>query len=408
MATTESAAEAIQASASLPRHAYLFAAFLLITGFGAAAALLPVATASPDMVNALIPWMSAVREGGLGSISGEFSIYTPPYIYLLYLANWLVPLVGDVAAIKLINVPFVALLAAASYDLVKQATGDIRGAAVAGAVVCVAPTVLVNAFAWGQADVVYTAFVLLCVANSRRRACALSAVFFGIALSFKLQSVFISPLLLYLVLSRQMKVRHLALAPLAYLAMMAPAWLAGRPWGGMLKTYLYQAQTFEKLAVSAPNPWFFFDYLFVPPPQPVYLAGVLVGLALASVAGLLISLGGLRLRPGPHTNLLIATLCAGLMPYLLPKMHDRYFFVADVLAIAFAFAFRRYWVAAPLFQMGSMITYLRYFGLAHEAPAFGFVGVTLGVGVLVMAFVARLREAEPAMAVRARPVSPTG
>ena len=405
MAATEGEAEA---GASLLRHAYLFTAFLLITGFGAAAALLPVAPSSPDMVNALIPWMKAVRAGGLDSISGEFAIYTPPYVYLLYLANWLVPLVGEVAAIKLINVPFVALAAAATYDLVKQTTRDVRGAALAGALVCVAPTVLVNAFAWGQADIVYTALVLLCVTFACRRAWVLSAVFFGVALSFKLQAIFVSPLLLYLVLSRQMKVRDLALAPVAYLAMMTPAWLAGRPWGGMLKTYFYQAQTFEKLAVSAPNPWYFFDYLFVPPPQPVYVAGVIVGLTLASVAGLLVSLGALRLQPGPRTNLLVATLCTGLMPYLLPKMHDRYFFVADVLAIAFAFAFRRYWVAAPLFQMGSMITYLRYFGLAHEAPAFGFVGVTLGVGVLVMAFVARLREAEPAMAVRARPVSPTG
>ncbi|HEX5776108.1 MAG TPA: hypothetical protein VFX95_05450, partial [Caulobacteraceae bacterium] len=345
------------------------------------------------MVNALIPWMNAVREGGLSSISGEFSIYTPPYVYLLYLANWLVPLVGTVAAIKLINVPFVALLALATYDLVAQSTRDVRRAAVAGAAVCVAPTVLVNAFAWGQADVVYTAFVLLCVTFASRRAWTLSAVFFGVALSFKLQAVFISPLLLYLVLSRQMKARHLGLAPLTYLAMMAPAWLAGRPWGGMLKTYFYQAQTFEKLAVSAPNPWFFFDYLFIPPPQPVYVAGVLVGLALASVAGLLISFGALRLRPGPHTNLLIATLCAGLMPYLLPKMHDRYFFVADVLTIAFAFAFRRYWIAALLFQAGSLITYLRYFGLSHEAPAFGFLPVTLGVCTLVLAFIEMQRQA---------------
>jgi Gpi18-like mannosyltransferase len=240
--------------------------------------------------------------------------------------------------------------------------------------------------------VVYTAFVLLCVANAGRRAWALSAVFFGVALSFKLQAVFISPLLLYLVLSRQMKVRHLALAPLTYLAMMTPAWLAGRPWGGMLKTYFYQAQTFEKLAVSAPNPWFFVDYLFVPPPPPVYIAGVVVGLALASIAGLLISLGALRLAPGPRTNLLVATLCAGLMPYLLPKMHDRYFFVADVLAIAFAFAFRRYWVAAVLFQVGSLVTYLRYFGFWREAPAFGFLPITLGVCTLMLAFVGMQRS----------------
>jgi hypothetical protein len=48
---------------------------------------------------------------GAASLSGEFSNYTPPYIFLMYLVSSLVRLLGIVPAIKLINVPFVVAAA---------------------------------------------------------------------------------------------------------------------------------------------------------------------------------------------------------------------------------------------------------------------------------------------------------
>src|SRR5690349_23815132 len=91
---------------------------LPITGLAAAAALLPVGVMRYDMAKHYIPWMEAVRAGGLASMSSEFADYPPPYIYLMYLASWLVPLVGEAATIKLINVPFVATLSVAIYQIV--------------------------------------------------------------------------------------------------------------------------------------------------------------------------------------------------------------------------------------------------------------------------------------------------
>ena len=52
-------------------------------------------------------------------------------------------------------------------------------------------------------------------------------------------------------------------------------------------------------------------------------------------------------------NLLVAALSAAAMPYVLPRMHDRYFFIADLLSLAVAFVYPRYWLAAVLFQIGS-------------------------------------------------------
>jgi Gpi18-like mannosyltransferase len=49
-----------------------------------------------------------------------------------------------------------------------------------------------------------------------------------------------------------------------------------------------------------------------------------------------------------------------LMPYLLPAMHERYFFAADVLALAYAVWFCRGWIVALLVQTASFFTYLPY------------------------------------------------
>src|SRR3982751_2591048 len=90
----------------------------------AVAAALLTTVVSSDMKTYLIPWMTAVRSGGLASLSAEFSNYSPPFVYLLYLAGPLVPLTGAVAAIKLISLPFVILASAAMYDIVLQACGN--------------------------------------------------------------------------------------------------------------------------------------------------------------------------------------------------------------------------------------------------------------------------------------------
>ena len=358
--------------------------FLLpITGIAVAFTLLPIGADKYDMVAYFKPWMAIVQERGLASLSSEFADYTPPYIYLLYAASWLVPLVGTVAAIKLINLPFIALLSVAIYQTVLFSTESRRGAATAAAVACVTPTVLVNAFAWGQTDCIYTAFLAWSVLFAVRRQPAAAAAMFGVSVGFKLLAMFLLPLLLYLILAKQMKVWHLLLVPTAYVLMMVPAAIAGRPWGELVTIYVGQFDFFSKLAIEAPNPWKIIGALELID----YRTGVFIGFAAAAVTTLTIAISALRLQPGARTILLVATLSAALMPYLLPKMHDRYFFVADVMTLTLAFVNPRLWATLPLFQVGSLLAYMAYFHLSVRGPVLGILPITFGVGILTLAYV---------------------
>ena len=358
--------------------------FLLpISGIAVAFALLPIGADNHDMVAYFKPWMAVVQERGLASVSSDFADYTPPYICLLYAASWFVPLVGPVAAIKLINLPFIALLSVAIYQTVFLSTQSRRRAVTAAAAACVTPTVLVNAFAWGQTDSIYTAFLAFSVLFAIRRAPVAAAAMFGVSLGFKLLAMFLLPLLLYLILAKQMKVWHLLLVPTVYVLMMVPAAIAGRPWSELATIYVGQFNFFSELAIEAPNPWKIVGALELVD----YRTGVFIGFAAAAVTALTIAISALRLQPGARTILLVAALSAALMPYLLPKMHDRYFFVADVMTLTLAFVNPRLWVTFPLFQVGSLLAYMAYFRFQVHGPVFAILPITFGIGILILAYV---------------------
>jgi Gpi18-like mannosyltransferase len=264
----------------------------------------------------------------------------------------------------------------------------------AGAAICVAPTVLVNAFVWGQADVIYTCFLVLFVQHAMRGRPSTAMVMFGVALSFKIQAMFLSPLILYLVLSRQVRIWQPALIPLAFGFMMLPAYLAGRSGWALIRIYLDQAETLQLLAVFAPNLWFLVDLLNL----VSYPTGVIIGFCMSFIAALAIALLSLRLPRGAVTTLLVAVMCAATMPFLLPKMHDRYFFVADILTILIAFSMPRLWAVPFLFQIGSLLAYLRYFELSDYGPAFAFVPISFGVFLIWSEFATAQRGAASSVA----------
>lgn len=358
---------------------------LPVTGIVVAVALLPIGAfaTSGDIATYFRPWMDVVQHRGWASVSGEFADYTPPYIYLMYLASWLVPLVGPLTATKLINVPFITILSLAIYQIVLLSSGNRSRATIAAAALCVAPTPLVNAFAWAQTDCIFTSFLALFVLCAIKRAPVAAASMFGVALAFKLQAIFLSPLLLYLILARQMRVWHVVLIPTVYLLMMVPAAMAGRPWLELVTIYAGQADMFTELALQAPNPWRIVTALGLVD----YRTGLLIANSVAGLTALGIAVGSLRLEFSSRTTLLVATLSAALMPYLLPKMHDRYFFVADIMTLTLAFVIPRLWVTVPLFQVGSLMAYLAYFGVSGRAAVYGVVPISFGVGVLALEYV---------------------
>ena len=100
---------------------------------------------------------------------------------------------------------------------------------------------------------IYTSLCLTALYMALQKKSARSMILFGMALSFKLQTVFFLPALLPLWLRKDIKLRHLALIPAAYMAMMIPAFWGGKSLHHALTVYTAQASTYNFMTVNGPS-----------------------------------------------------------------------------------------------------------------------------------------------------------
>jgi Gpi18-like mannosyltransferase len=165
----------------------------------------------------------------------------------------------------------------------------------------------------------------------------LACIAFGIAFAIKLQSIYLAPFLLALFLKKVVSWKHLLAIPAVYLISIIPAWIAGRPLLELLTIYVRQVDTYAGLVHNAPNmyTWFPESMNVLLYPGAVIFA---VSICLIYVAVILKS----HVRLSKHLIVQLAFLSALLVPYFLPKTHDRYFYPSDILSIMYGFFFPGY------------------------------------------------------------------
>lgn len=336
---------------------------------------------SRDMHFFLQPWFDVIVRNGFAAMAGDYANYSPPYLYLLGLASAFHGLAPPIVLIKAVSIVFTLLAAVVCGLIVLEISGSSRKAFICACLFPLIPTVAINAAWWGQCDVIYAAFLLCAFLASLKRMPWRVMLLFSLGFAFKAQAVFFAPYLLYLLLRKELPWASLALVPLVYAAMMAPAWLAGRPALALAAVYLDQGGYYRVLAANAPNPWAFVEKYHLLPYRPAVLAG----LALAAAVNLGLVLKALRSWPDTPVNRLLLLACTTLAsPYLLPKMHDRYFFLADIFLILLAVAAPRYRAAAFAMQAASLAVYLAFLkGPFHQADRIALLAALLTTFALV-------------------------
>jgi Gpi18-like mannosyltransferase len=86
----------------------------------------------------------------------------------------------------------------------------------------------------------------------------------------------------------------------------------------------------------------------------------------------------------PTVLLRVALVFALAIPFLLPKMHERYFYLADVLTIVYAFYFPRYFYIALVMQLSSLASYAPFL-LNNEVIGLSFVALAVLVITVIAA-----------------------
>ncbi len=354
-----------------------------------------------DMREYLLPWMAHIGAyGPIGAFDHPFSNYSPTYLYLLALASPLAPLVSDHGVVKLVSLLGTLWLAWSVNHLLRLA--DAPAPASAGALLLLLPSAVINAALLGQCDALWAAPCVMAVARALERRAAAMLLWCGLAFAFKAQAIFLAPFAIAMLISWRSRWTLWAIPPAVYLAAMAPAWLAGWPAADLLTVYLRQAGTFDQLSMNAPNLWQLVQATpgFDAPAWP-HLA---LGVATLGAIGLI--LAAQRLLRGdypvpPETLLSLALLSSLVLPGLLPRMHDRFFFLADVLAFTLVLLRRNRtsMLIAATIQLGSIFALWSALSSDPSFAAAGAVAMIAATGALAIELFARplgSRAAAPA------------
>lgn len=311
----------------------------------------------PDFPIFQLPWFDhLVRHGPLDAFSEPFSNYSPPYLYLLALASLTTPWLSPFDAIKLLSVAISLWLAFAAYRCAKAAGAGEP--VIAGAGVLLLPTVVVNGALLGQCDALWVAPILLALAALMEERPRAMLLWVGFAFAIKAQAAFIAPLVFAWLLQRRAPLTWWLIPVASYLLLLLPAWALGWPLGNLLTVYVRQGQAYGDFISNAASLWSFGAVL-----APEAAKAILpLGLAVAAAASLSLAWllrGRLEERP---LLLAAALFCALFVPFVLPKMHERYTLLADLIAVILAFAFRQpaTLLIVALVQFGSLAATAAY------------------------------------------------
>jgi Gpi18-like mannosyltransferase len=227
---------------------------------------------------------------------------------------------------------------------------------------------VVNSSFYGQCDAIWAAFALGGLDQLLRGRQWWGVTLFTVGLAFKPQAIFVFPVLLLLALAGQLRWRTLLAVPLLFVALDLPAIFAGRNPVELLTLYNpeRQAKYIPSLTSHAAN-----MYAFLPLTTRLGTVKTL-GYAFAAilVVGVIYTLIASRIRLDATRILTAATLFALLVPFVLPGMHERYFFLADVLTVVLAFYRPRLWFVPLIVQAASLLSYLPFLFLDERHGPF--------------------------------------
>ena len=84
------------------------------------------------------------------------------------------------------------------------------------------------------------------------------------------------------------------------------------------------------------------------------------------------------------------------IPFLLPHMHERYFYGADILSLVLAFSVPVYFPVAILVQFASLLGYHAYLKMRYLLLMnYGAAALIVSFALALVCFLSALREAKP-------------
>ncbi|MFA9377135.1 MAG: hypothetical protein ACERKZ_10330 [Lachnotalea sp.] len=280
------------------------------------------------------PWIATMKEmGGFKGLSGDFYDYTPTYVFIILMLSYLP--IKLLYIIKAFSVMFDIIMAMVSGAIIFNITKNRTKAVGIYCIMMLVPTVANNSALWCQCDVIYTTAILGAIYFIMNDKPTKGMLFYSIAFALKLQSLFVFPALIVLWALKKIDLKHFLFMPVMYFLGILPAWIAGRPLKELIMIYAVQAEQSPQLSLGYPN---IYQLLGTKDFIDVYSsAGIWLTLAFLMVVMFYVAKS--RVIVTKEFVIQIVLLFVLIAVCFLPFLHERYAYVADVVAVIYAFIY---------------------------------------------------------------------
>ncbi len=345
---------------------------------------------SSDMSGFLLSWYEQIIQlGRFRALNTQVGNYSVLYQTLIAIMTY-IP-VNPVYQYKFLSVIFDYVLGISIARYVWEETDrNLAKATVAFAMVILSPIVFMNSAMWGQCDAIYSSFLVLTLIFFQKEKYNRGFIMYGLAFSFKLQAVFLLPLLLFVYLRRKnFSALRFLIVPVVMEVMCIPAMIMGRGFKAAFSVYYYQTGSCDKLYFNYPSFWSLYTET---------LDGQLVSVSYLKLACVILTVFLLGMMmfylirkdvKMEGDNVLFAGfLFVFTCVMFLPGMHDRYGFPFEMLAIPICFKEKK---TIPL-AIGLLLVLLPVYG--HLLVGGDESGTVLGVAntLIYLAYTAILMK----------------
>lgn len=282
-----------------------------------------------DYQNSLLTWYLQLKEGnGLTVLADYRGDYNLPYATILYFLT-LIPM-EPVISIKLVSILFEYLLAALLMRIVMEAAEDgekyLYGILAYGLALC-NPLAVINSGYLAQSEGIWAYLALLSFWFILKDKPVKGMWMMGFAIATKLQAVFILPLILILYFQKKkFSILHLLWIPAAIQALCIPAIIGGCSFDIAYKLFDHMLGKYPFLYYYYPNVWTFFQE------APYYQFGkaaIIFTFAALLLFAILFVKSGEKHTIQDYLEYIVWTTMTCAM--LLPCMHERYNYIAEIV-----------------------------------------------------------------------------
>lgn len=388
----------------IDKHVYLLIG-IIATALAITIRYLSALHSTNDVVGFIFVWMKNIEKVGFKNFYTIASDYSPLYLFIIALFTLLPKASEDITInnytfnanwmyyIKSMMFVMDILIAIGIYLVVKHVTKDKMKGFIGYIVALFLPCQFLNSAIWGNSDSMYFTCFIFIIYFILKKKDHLAWFFFGLAFSLKMQSIFILPFMIYLVISRRLKIYPIYMVFIALMLSFAPSYICGASFAQPFTYIAKEVGGYSQLTLGCANMWHLIDVQGMDSfSHPLNKASLFIGLGIIFVLTAIVYLRKVKMTD--QNIVLLASFLIGIIPFFLPHMHERYFYALDVLVLVYALTkIKKRIFLVPLMQLSSFIAYYHYLSgyKKYFIQALGedsvHIAVFINIAVLTILFI---------------------